>query len=158
VKGMARGMADSGNAILKIAVLLVIVFVFVFYVPQLFQTTPTVEVKQCSLASDTIGINEQATLTFTLQSNDNENVHSVMVKFSSHEMVVFMLGSQSLPKQDGSWIYTETLNPSASSTQPINVRANLESGIAKLDYRIDVTFYVDGEQFDSKKLDLTVQR
>jgi hypothetical protein len=155
---MARGMSNGGNAILKMAVLVVIVFVFAFYVPQLFRITPTVEVKECSLASDTIGINEQTALTFTLQSNDDENAHSVMVKFSSHEMVVFMLGSQSLPKQDSSCIYTETLNPSASSTQPINVRANLESGIAKLDYRIDVTFYVDGEQFDSKKLDLTVQR
>jgi hypothetical protein len=155
---MAREMSNNGSTIVKIGILLVVVIVVVFYVPQMFKTTPTVEVKECSLASDTIGINEQTTLTFTLQSNDVENAHSVIVKFSSHEMVVFLLGSQYLPKQDGYWIYTETLNPSASSTQPINVRANLENGIAKLDYRINVTFYVDGEQFDSKALDLTVQR
>jgi competence protein ComGC len=155
---MAREMSNSGSTIVKMGILLIVMIIIVFYVPRVFQTTPTVEVKECSLASDTIGINQQTTLTFTLQSNDVENAHSVMVKFSSHEMVVFMLGSQSLPKQDGYWIYTETLNPSASSTQPINVRANLENGIAKLDYRIDVTFYVDGEQFGSKALDLTVKR
>jgi len=155
---MAIGMSDTGQNILKLAVLLVIIFVFVVYVPPLFQSQPIVEVTECELASETIGNGGVTSISFTLKSNDQNSAHSIVVDFSSHELVVFKLGSQALPKSGSVWKYTETLNPDASHTQSINVWGSLENGIAKLAYRIDLVFYVDGKEFDRKAFDLTVQR
>jgi hypothetical protein len=158
VKNVANELADNGSSIIKLAIILVVAIVIVWYVPSLFHVTPVVEVSNCGLSSDTITNNGQTTLSFTLKSNDADNIHTVRVEFSSHELVSFMLGSQPLPNQNNLWIYTENLNPSATHSQSIIVKGALENGIAKLDYRIDVTFYVDGKEIETKSLDLTVKR
>ena len=102
--------------------------------------------------------NGQTTLSFDLKNNDPDNSHVIAVQFSSHERVSFILGSQYLPEQNNIWQYTDTLNPSAKHSQSINVKASLENGIAKLSYRIDVTFFMDGKQLETKALDLNVAR
>lgn len=158
VNKVASQLADNGSSIVKIAVILIFVVFIVWYVPSLFHVTPTIEVTSCSLSSDKITNNGLTTLSFTLKSNDANNVHSIRVEFSSYQLVSFMLGSQPLSNQNNVWIYTDSLNPSATHTQSINVRASLENGIAKLDYQIDATFYVDGQKTETKSLTLTVQR
>jgi len=142
----------------KLAFAILLVVILSTATSMLFQTTPTVEVTDCSLTSNSISNNGLTTITFTLVSNDENDAYDIKVEFSSHPLVTFMLGSQNLLKENSVWYYTETLNPSASHTQSINVRASLEEGIAKLDYRITVNFFKNGEQFYNKNLDLTVQR
>lgn len=155
---MARAMSSTGDLITRLAFVLIAVIILSMVVGPLFRSTPTVEVTDCSLTSDTITNNGLTTITFTLKSNDENNAHTIRVEFSSHPLVTFMLGSQLLPKEDDVWHYTENLNPSASHTQSIKVSASLESGIAELAYRITVNFYMDGGQFYDKNLDLTVKR
>jgi hypothetical protein len=93
-----------------------------------------------------------------MKSNDKNETHGMRVEFSSHPLVVFKLGSEDLPRTNGVWYFTDTLGPTASHTQSVNVQAALESGIAKIDYRITINFLMDGTQIYSKNLDLTVQR
>jgi len=155
---LSRGLADYGNLIFTLAVALVFIAVLSLVANSLFRFTPTVEVTDCSLTSDTINNNGLTTITFTLKSNDKNDAHTIRVEFSSHPLVTFMLGSQLLPKENDIWYYTENLNPDASHTQSIKVSASLESGIAKLSYRITVNFYRDGNQFYDKNFDLTVKR
>ena len=142
----------------KLAFAVILVAIFSIVIAPMLRHVPTVEVTDCSLTSNTIANDGLTTITFSLVSNVKDGSHEIRVEFSSHPLVTFMLGSQNLPKEKNVWYYTETLNPSASHTQSINVRASLESGIAKLDYRITVNFYMDGVQFHNKNLDLTVQR
>jgi len=155
---MFRSASNMGGFIFKLAFALILVAVFAVVITRLFQYTLIVEVTDCSLTSNTIANNGLTTITFTVKNNDENDPHDVKVEFSSHPLVMFMLGSQNLPKENDVWYYTETLNPTASHTQSINVGASLESGIAKLDYRITVNFYVDGKQSYDKNFDLTVQR
>lgn len=155
---MSRGLADIGGGIFQLAVIIVIIVAISTILSSVFHTTPTIEVKDCSLASNTVTNNGMTSMTFTIKSNDEDSSHNIRVEFSSHPLVTFMLGSQPLMKQGDVWYYEETLNPSASSSQVINVRASLEDGIAKIDYRITANFYMDGNHFLEKKLDLTVQR
>jgi len=141
-----------------LAVLLLVIFIFAIYVPPLFQTTPTVEISNCALAANSISNNGLTAVNFELKNNDKENPHAIIVQFSSYSLVYFMLGSQILPVQNGVYQFAENLNPSATTTQQINVRASLENGIAKIDYGISVVFLVDGKQVESNNLTLTVQR
>jgi len=157
-KSMSRGMSESGNFIFVLAFALILLFIFAVVLGPLLRQTPIVEVIDCSLTSDTVANEGLTSITFTMKSNDKDNAHEIRVEFTSHQLVEFMLGSQNLPRENDVWYYTETLNPSASHTQLINVRVSLESGIAKLAYRITANFYLDGRQFYNKNLDLTVQR
>jgi hypothetical protein len=140
-----------------LAVLFLAIYVFAIYVPPLFQTIPIVEISNCTLAANTISNNGLTAVTFALKNNDKANPHAIIVQFSSYSLVYFMLGSQNLPVQNGVYQFAENLNPSATTTQQINVRASLKSGIAKIDYSISVVFLVDGKQVESKNLTLTVQ-
>jgi hypothetical protein len=158
VKNVASELADNGSSILKLGIILVAMVVVFLYVPSLFHVTPTVDVTNCALSSNTVSNNGVTALSFTLKSNDANNAHVVKVEISSHELVSFSLGSQALQKNENVWTYTETLNPSATHTQSINVKASLENGIAKLDHQIDLTFYIDGQKIQTKSLDLTVKR
>jgi hypothetical protein len=155
---MSRGMSSPGNFIFMLAFALILVFALSVILGPLLRRTPTIEVTECSLTSDTISNNGLTSVTFTIKSNDKSNPHNIRVEFVSHQLVTFMLGSQTLPKQEDVWYYEETLNPTASHTQLINIRASLESGIGKLAYRITINFQSDGQQFYNKNLDLTVQR
>lgn len=155
---MKKAMSSSGDMIFKLAFALIAIAILSIALGPLLRQTPVVEVTDCSLTSDTIVNNGFTSISFTLKSNDKDNAHTVRVEFSSHPLVVFVLGSQNLPKANDVWYYTETLNPSSSHTQPIGVRASLESGIAKLAYRITVIFYLDDQQFYDKNFDLTVQK
>lgn len=155
---MVSGLADNGSSIIKLGAIVIAMVVFFVYVPSLFHVTPTVEVTDCALSSDTISNNGMTSISFTLKSNDANNAHAIRVEFSSHELVSFFLGSQPLPQQNDVWAYTESLNPAATHSQSINVKASLENGIAKLDYQIDIVFYVDGQKIQSKGFDLTVKR
>jgi hypothetical protein len=155
---MVTKMSDNGRPIFMLAVALIMVFIIAVYVPPLFQKTPVVEVSNCVLTADTISNNGTTSITFTLKSNDKQNAHVITVQFSSYPLVYFMLGSQNLPIQNGVYQYIENLNPSATSTQHIDVHASLENGIAKIDYAIGIVFLLDGQQAESKNLTLTVQR
>lgn len=141
-----------------LAAILVAIFVFAFYVPPLFQKTPIVEISNVALSAGTIPSNGVTQITFTLKSNDKQNTHSIVVQFSSYSLVIFMMGSQTLPLQNGTYYVDENLNPSATITDHVNVQASLENGIAKIDYSINVVFLVDGQQTTSDNLTLTVQR
>lgn len=151
-------MSSTGNFISKLAFVLIVVIILSIIVGPWLRSTPIVEVTDCSLTSDTITNNGLTTITITLKNNDENNAHTIRVEFSSHPLVSFMLGSQLLSKEDDVWYYTENLNPSASHTQSIKVKATLETGIAEISYRITINFSKNGEHFDDKKFDLRVRR
>jgi len=156
---MFRGIrSSSGNFITVLAFAIILVTIFSVFVFPLLRQVPTVEVTDCSLTSDTITNNGLTAITFTMKSNDKNETHAMRVEFSSHPLVIFKLGSEDLPTNNGVWYFTDTLGPTASHTQSVNVQAALESGIAKIDYRITINFLMDGTQIYSKNLDLTVQR
>ncbi len=155
---MSRGSSSTGGFMMTLAFALIVVAILAIVLSPFLHRTPTVEVTACSLTSDTITHNGVTTVTFTLENNDDTNAHSVRITFSSHMLVTFMLGSEPLPRENDVWYHTENLNPSASHTQSIRVKALLEEGIAKLDYRITVNFHLKGRQFHSKNFDLTVTR
>ncbi len=149
-------MSESYGNIITVIVIVVIAFV-VFSVA--FRSpTPTIEVTECSLSPEKIKINNPVTLTIKIKNNDDEQAHSFKVEFESHSLVTFFLGGQQLPKENGIWYFTDTLNPSAELTQPMIVKADLEPGIAQLSYSITVKFYINDDQFDTKELKLTVER
>jgi len=118
---------------------------------------PTVEVTDASLNPDTVNVNQVTHLSVTVKSNDNTKSHFLRIEFESHVLVTFLLGDQNLPKEGGIWYFTSVINPSATITQPFNVEATLESGIAQLAYGITVKFYLDGNQFNTKTFALTVK-
>lgn len=154
---MYRSLSSNrGNFIFILALALVLVVATSFVFDRL-RPTPTVEVTDCYLTSDTIPKDGFTSITFTLKSNDDQESRHIRVEFSSHYLVTFMLGTKYLERENGLWYYEEDLNPSASHTQSINVRASLESGIAEITYGITINFYMDGQQFYDKKLDLKVQ-
>lgn len=119
---------------------------------------PTVEVTDASLKPNTVKTNQIAVLSITIKSNDNSKSHFLRLEFESHVLVTFFLGDQNLQKEGGKWYFTSIMNPSATITQPFNVKATLENGIAQLAYEIIVKFYLDGNQFDTKTFTLNVER
>jgi hypothetical protein len=156
---MLRGIrSSSGNFISMLAVAIILVTVFSVFLLPLLRQVPIVEITDCSLASDTITNSGLTAITFTMKSNDKNETHAMRVEFTSHPLVSFKLGSDNLPTSGGVWYFTDILTPAASHTQLINVQATLETGIAKIVYRITVNFLMDGTQIYSKSLDLTVQR
>lgn len=152
---MRKGLS---NIVFILGVVMILLFIFFILVTSFLRAAPTIKVADCFLTSNTIGNYEMTSITLTLVSNDDENAHQVRVEFSSQPSVIFMLGYENLSRENDIWYYTETLNPSALLMQSINVTASLESGIDRLNCRIIVIFLMDGEQFERKDLDLTVQR
>jgi len=118
---------------------------------------PTLEVTNVTLDPTTVNVGSLSTLTISVKSNDAATSHFLRIDFASHVLVTFLLGNQLLPTDGGKYYFTTTMNPSGQLTQPFGVRATLESGIAQLVYQITVNFYVDGKQFDSRTLTLTVK-
>ncbi len=149
--------SNSGNFIRIIVIAIAIVIVFAIFSRMFGNPPPLVEVKECSLTSDTIVSGMQTSIAITLQSNDAQNAHSIKIEFSSHYLVSFLIGSRELEKTDTIWHTEETLESKATHTTVINVLPTLESGVSKITYRISVVIYRDGEQFFSKNLDLVVQ-
>jgi len=155
---MYQAMDDYGNFILKLAGVLVIALIIWFVISPYLNPTPIIEVKDCTLTSDTVPNNGITTITITLKNNHKDNAYTIKIEFSSHSLVTFMLGSQELPKENGVWYFEDTLNPGATHTQEIKVKASLENGIAKIAYRITLNFYREGQHFYGKNFDLNVQR
>ncbi len=152
-------MSTGFRGIFTVALGLIIILAFsLAFKILLTPPPPPVEVIDASLNPNTVNINQIALLTITVKSNDNSKSHFLRIEFESHVLVVFNLGDQALPKENGKWYFTSTVNPSATIAQPFNVKATLESGIAQLMYQISVKFYLDGNQFDSKEFELTVRR
>jgi hypothetical protein len=117
---------------------------------------PTLEVTNVSLNPTAVNVGSLSTLSISIKSNDAAGSHFLRIDFGSHVLVTFLIGNQSLPIESGKYYFTTTMNPSGQITQPFGVRATLESGIAQLVYQISVDFYLDGNQFDSRTLELTV--
>jgi hypothetical protein len=117
---------------------------------------PTLEVTNVTLDPTTINAGSVSTLTISIKSNDASSSHFLRIDFSSYVLVTFLLGSQVLPTEGGVYYFTTTMNPSAKLTQPFEVEATLESGVAQIAYQITINFYIDGNQFNSRTLTLTV--
>jgi len=147
----------SGNFIRILVFAMAIVIVFAIFSRMFVYPPPLVEVKECSLTSDTVVSGTQTSIAITLQSNDAKNAHSIKMEFSSHLLVSFLIGSRELEKTGTIWHYEETLESKATHTTVINVLPTLESGVSKITYRITIVIYRDGEQFFNKNLDLVVQ-
>jgi len=152
-------VAENMRSIFTIALALVLVIAFSLYLKAFFAPPPPIlQVEDVSLNPNTINIDQIASISITIKSNDNSKSHFLRIEFESHVLVSFLLGDVNLPQENGKWYFTRTVNPSEKFTQPFNVRASLESGIAQLIYYISIKFYVDGNQFDSRTLELTVRR
>lgn len=117
---------------------------------------PTLEVTNVSLDPTAVNAGSPSTLSISVKSSDAGRSHFLRIDFSSHVLVTFLLGDESLPTEGGQYYFTITMNPSGQMTQPFRVRASLEPGIAQLVYSISVNFYVDGNQFDGRTMKLTV--
>jgi len=152
-------MSNGFRGIFTLALVLVIIIAFSLAFKSLFTPPPpTVEVTAATLDPNTININQVAILSITAKSNDKSKSHFLRIEFESHVLVTFLIGDQNLPYEGGKWYFTQSINPSATITQPFGVKGTLESGIAELKYQISVNFYLDGNQFDSKTFVLTVKR
>ena len=149
----------SSDRSISSLVIAVIMIIFIAYTMNaLFRPAPpTLEVEDFSLNPDSIKAGETATLEFDIKSNDEDKSHFLRVEFESHTLVVFRLGNENLPVENGKWYYTTTVNPSATIVQPIYVTAALSSGVAEIKYGITVNFFVDGNQFNSRRTELTVR-
>jgi len=152
-------MSSSFRGIFTVALGLIIIIALSLAFKNLFTPPPpTLQVTVATLDPNTININQAAILSFTIKSNDKSESHFLRIEFESHVLVTFFIGDQNLPYESGKWYFTQSINPSATITQPFVVKAGLESGIAELKYLISVDFYLDGNQFDSKTFTLTVKR
>jgi len=154
---MMRSSSNFGNLVGILIFAVIFTVIVSTFLNALFNPRSIVEVTDCTLTSDTVNSGELTSITITLKSDDEENAHVVRIEFSSHELVRFLLGSVDLPRKDSIYYYEETLNPKATHTQFINIRPTLAPGISELEYRITAIFFIDGEQFYNKNLDLTVQ-
>jgi len=149
---------SSDRGISSLIVGVIVIIILAYTMNTLFRPQPpTLEVKDFSLNPNNIKAGEIATLEFNIKSNDEDKSHFLRVEFESHTLVVFRLGSENLPIENGKWYFTTTVNPSATIVQPIHVRAALASGVAEIKYGITVNFFVDGNQFESRKTELTVK-
>jgi len=149
---------SSDRSMTSLVVGLVLVIILALTMNNLFKPPPPIlEVADFSLDPKEIRASETSTLTISIKSNDQDNAHFLRVEFESHTLVVFLLGDQLLPKDNGKWYFTTTLNPSEDTRQPFYVRAALASGVAEIKYGITVNFFADGNQFDSKRVELTVK-
>jgi hypothetical protein len=149
---------SSDRSISSLAAGLVLIVILMFFMNSLFRPTPPVlEIKEFSLDPTNVKAGETAALTINIQSNDGEAGHFLRVEFESHTLVVFFLGSEQLPQDNGKWYFTTTVNPSGTIIQPIGIKAALASGVAEIKYGITVNFFTDGNQFDSRKVELTVR-
>lgn len=152
-------MAENLRSIFTIALALVLIIAFSLTLKTFFTPPPPIlQVEDISLNPNTINIGQMASISITIKSNDNSKSHFLRIEFESHVLVSFFLGDYNLPQENGKWYFTKSVNPSEKFSQPFNVRATLESGIAQLIYHISIKFYVDGNQFDTRTLELTVRR
>lgn len=150
-------MSSGFRGIFTIAVGLVIILTLSLSLRSFFAPPPPIiEVTNISLEPSTINVNQIAVLSIEIKSNDKSDSHFLRIEFESHTLVTFQLGNQNLPRESGKWYFTSIVNPTQKTNQPFNVRAQLEYGIAHLAYQILVKLYVDGNQFDSKALELSV--
>jgi hypothetical protein len=150
--------ASSGN--MRYALVILVALVLVAYVALTFNepTAPKiVELKDYSLNPDTINANSSSTLSFTIKNDDNSNSHFVTVHFNASSMLTFWQGSEILPTENGMQYLTRTFSPSDVITTSITVKATLPSQMSSGTYPIVLTFFVDGNQFDSKQVNLNVQ-
>jgi len=148
---------SGDRSIPSLAIGIMLIVILAFSLNSLFKPQPPVlEIQEFSLNPTGIKAGQTATLTIGVKSNDEEASHTLRVEFASHELVVFMLGNDLLPEDNGKWFFTKTFNPAEISTQPITVKAALASGVAEIKYGITVSFFVDGSQFESRKVELTV--
>jgi hypothetical protein len=148
---------SSDRSIPSLAVGIVLILILALSLNSLFKPQPPIlEIQDFSLEPKSIKAGQTAALTFSIKSNDKDASHFLRVEFESHTLVVFLLGNDLLPDDNGKWFFTKTFNPGEISTQPITVKAALESGYAEAKYGITVNFFVDGNQFESKKEELTV--
>jgi hypothetical protein len=146
----------SFKAMFTIVLALVIVIAFSLSLNTfLTPPPPTLEVTNVSLSPTTVNVGDISILTISIKSNDASNSHFLRINFASHVLVTFLLGNQPLPTDGGQYYFTTNINPSGQISQPFGVSARLESGIAQLKYQITVTYFVDGNQFNSKTLELT---
>jgi hypothetical protein len=145
------------KAMFALAIGVVLIVAFSMSLRSLFSPPPpTLEVTNFTLDPTTVNVGSLSMLTISIKSNDADSSHFLRIDFTSYVLVTFLLGNQTLPIEEGVYYFTTTINPSGQITQPFGVRATLESGIAQLVYSIKVDFYIDGTQFDSRTVDLTV--
>ncbi len=156
IGGKMSGMSQNpGNLIGIIAAVIAAYLIFtVFFSP----APPIIEVVECSISPDTINVNSQAILTIKIRNHDEEQGHPFEVEFRSHNLVAFYLGEKQLQKDGDVWHFNDVLNPSAELTQPIIVRADLETGTKRLTRLISVRIYSNGEKLADKELELAVER
>jgi hypothetical protein len=148
---------SSDRSIPSLAMGIILIVMLALLFNSLFRPQPPVlELTNFSLDPTSIKAGQTTTLTFTIKSNDKDANHFLRVEFESHTLVVFLLGNNLLPDDNGKYFFTKTFNPGETTTQPITVKAALESGYSEAKYGITVNFFVDGNQFESKKVELTV--
>lgn len=140
-----------------LALAVIVVVVFSVFSQMFANSPPNVQVKECSLASDSVQAGARTSIYLDIQSNDAQKAHSVRTELTSHQLVRFLIGSQELSQNGTIWYYEETLDSKAEHKNAIWVSPELESGVSKITYRINVVIYSDGVQIFSKNLDLIVQ-
>jgi hypothetical protein len=156
---MHHAYSRSGDFIKTLITAIILVTIMAVVISSVFKSpTPSVQVTECTLASDNVNTGQIVPVSISLQSNDVENSHNIRIEFTSHVLVSFLVGSRQLPTEGNVWYYDETLDSKAKLTNQINVRPLLEEGVSKITYRIDISVYNDGTQIFKKGLDLVVQR
>jgi hypothetical protein len=157
---MSRSLMRNRNSGFLFMMILAISIVAVLsYSIILSQTPPppAVEVKALSISPDNIHTGNQASLSFTLQSDDSKNTRYVTVYFLASPSVTLWTGSSPLPvDQSGTPYFTATLYPSQQSTYVITTTGSLPGQTFSSTYPITVNFFLDGKQFDSKQASLTI--
>ena len=162
----SKVMSTRRNKVIRVVTIVLVIVLVVAIVIWLWPSTLTpstpqiVEVTTCSISPSSVKVGQFTTITCATQSKDKNNIHIIIVKFSVQpaELVTFTMGSPATLTNPSPfvWQYNYTLNSLATYSQTATINASLQSGLYSAGYKIQITFYVDNNQLDSRTLNLAV--
>lgn len=110
-----------------------------------------------SINPNSITVNSSATLTFTVKSNDESNLHAVTVKFNVTSVTFYLSGNLLPYGHDGLQYWNITLQSSQQSTYSFKATGVLTGGAQTSTYSIRLDFYDEnGTRFDTETQSLRV--
>jgi hypothetical protein len=146
----------SRFSVAAIVFFLVIIIIVAIVIIQSSQV-PILQVSNISLNPNTINVNGNATLRFTINNNDQSSQHNVTVRFNVTSVFFYINGV--LLNHDINLVqyYNIQLQSSEQSTYSFGVTAILTGGASTSTYSILLNFYNEnGTNFNSETIGLTV--
>lgn len=145
------------NSAIAIAIIIIVIIIAVYVGINLTSITPPLQVSGVSINPNSINVNANATLSFTVKNNDGTNPHTITVKFNVTSVFFYLSGNLLPYGIDGLQYRNIVLQSSEQSTYSFKVIGVLTGGAQSSTYSIRIDFYNENStRFDTETQSLTV--